>query len=135
MKIILTLLFTLSDLTLLVIYNDSINLNLLNVVLVMIAANMIGFSSNRVKTYYQVKSFLVQKEKDELLIKTKEQLDELNKLRDLIPICASCKSVRDDSGYWNKVEEYLGDRINLTFTHSVCPDCKDKMLNEFREKD
>lgn len=46
----------------------------------------------------------------------------------LDPICASCKKVRDDQGYWNQIETYLVQRTGAVFTHGVCPECRDKLF-------
>lgn len=47
----------------------------------------------------------------------------LNTLHGLLPICAHCKGIRNDQGYWQRVEEYLHDHADVTFTHGICPDC------------
>ena len=52
-----------------------------------------------------------------------EALKNVRRLRGLIPICSSCKKVRDDSGYWSQVEEYISARTEADFTHGLCPDC------------
>jgi ligand-binding sensor domain-containing protein len=69
--------------------------------------------------------------------KTGELEDALSKvktLRGLIPICASCKKIRDDQGYWNRVESYIQDRSEATFSHGLCPDCIEKQWTEFSAK-
>jgi len=50
-------------------------------------------------------------------------LDDVTTLRGLIPICAWCKKVRDDHGYWQRLEEFLCERTQATFTHGMCADC------------
>ncbi|MFA6504460.1 MAG: response regulator [Treponemataceae bacterium] len=50
-------------------------------------------------------------------------LDRVKRLEDIIPICARCKSVRTDGGYWKQVESYLSEFAGLTFSHGLCPDC------------
>jgi hypothetical protein len=52
-------------------------------------------------------------------------------LSGLIPICASCKNIRDDKGYWNQIESYLREHSDIEFTHSLCPECARKMYPEF----
>jgi cell division protein FtsB len=47
-------------------------------------------------------------------------------LRGLIPICAGCKKVRDDQGYWSQVEKYVGEHSEATFSHGLCPDCAER---------
>jgi hypothetical protein len=53
--------------------------------------------------------------------------DSLKKLSGLLPICASCKKIRDDKGYWNQIESYLLERSEAEFSHSLCPDCMKKL--------
>ncbi len=57
-------------------------------------------------------------------------LDELQSLRGLIPICAQCKKIKDSSGYWRAVEEYLTKHPEADFTHGYCPDCRREILAE-----
>ncbi len=52
-----------------------------------------------------------------------EDISELLTLRGLLPICASCKKVRNDHGYWEEIERYLRRHIDVDFTHGICPDC------------
>ncbi|MGR3220439.1 MAG: sensor with HAMP domain protein, partial [Candidatus Anammoxibacter sp.] len=44
-------------------------------------------------------------------------------LSGFLPICAGCKKIRDDDGYWNQIEEYIRDHSEAEFTHSMCPEC------------
>lgn len=48
---------------------------------------------------------------------------EILRLQDILPICASCKKIRDDQGFWIQVEKYLSERSELKFSHGICPDC------------
>jgi hypothetical protein len=59
--------------------------------------------------------------------------DEVKTLRGMIPICSSCKSIRDDTGYWRRVETYVADHSEAEFTHSICPDCIKKLYPECDE--
>jgi PAS domain S-box-containing protein len=54
-------------------------------------------------------------------------LDEVKTLRGIIPICSSCKQIRDDKGYWRQVERYISDHIDAEFTHGICPECMKKL--------
>jgi hypothetical protein len=62
------------------------------------------------------------------------QFSEITTLRGMIPICANCKNIRDDKGYWNKIEYYLSKYANADFTHSLCPDCIEKLYPEIAKK-
>ncbi|HMG20825.1 MAG TPA: hypothetical protein VK607_05890, partial [Kofleriaceae bacterium] len=66
----------------------------------------------------------------ELHQRVQEAVSELKVLSGLLPICAWCKKVRDDGGYWSKIEAYLSARTDAQFTHGICPECNDKVLAE-----
>jgi hypothetical protein len=55
-------------------------------------------------------------------------LAEVKTLSGLLPICASCKKIRDDQGYWNQIETYMAKRIDVQFTHGLCPNCASKFF-------
>jgi transcriptional regulator with PAS, ATPase and Fis domain len=59
---------------------------------------------------------------------------ELKTLQGLLPICSSCKKVRDDKGYWSEVEKYISDRSEAKFSHSLCPDCLKELYPEIAER-
>jgi hypothetical protein len=60
----------------------------------------------------------------------KEAAREVQTLSGLLPICANCKKVRDDRGYWQQIEEYIGQHSKAIFTHGLCQTCADKFLQE-----
>jgi len=63
-----------------------------------------------------------------------EDISELIQLRNLIPICMKCKKIRDESGYWESVEDYISDHIiDLEFSHGYCPACGEKMLKDVKK--
>ncbi len=53
-------------------------------------------------------------------------LDQLKTLRGIVPICTTCKKVRDDQGYWKQVEVYIRDHTEASFSHGICPECMDR---------
>ncbi|MBI5849197.1 MAG: hypothetical protein HZB31_14840 [Nitrospirae bacterium] len=55
-------------------------------------------------------------------------------LRGIIPICASCKKIRDDAGYWHMVEKYIQDHSDAQFSHGICPACVKKIYPEYYDK-
>ncbi len=59
------------------------------------------------------------------------QLDEIKQLRSILPICANCKQIRDEAGYWQQVENYISSHYLADFSHSICPACLDKLYPEF----
>ncbi len=60
----------------------------------------------------------------------REALDEISTLRGTLPICAKCKSIRDDAGYWNRIEKYLQEHSAADFTHGLCPDCEEDLYGD-----
>jgi hypothetical protein len=63
-----------------------------------------------------------------------EAYAEIKKLQSCLPICGNCKKIRDDKGYWNNLESYMKDNSNITFTHSLCPDCTEAIAKQLDEK-
>jgi len=61
-------------------------------------------------------------------------LSEVETLRGLLPICACCKKIRDDKGYWNHIEAYLRKHARTEFTHTLCPDCVKQFYPDLWEK-
>ena len=53
-------------------------------------------------------------------------LDEIKTLKGIVPICSHCKNVRDDQGYWQKVEKFVREHSEAEFSHGICPDCAKK---------
>lgn len=70
---------------------------------------------------------IAQIEKEKLIIELKDALRKVKTLSGLLPICASCKKIRDDQGYWNQIESYIQIRSDAEFSHSICPDCAKKL--------
>ena len=61
-------------------------------------------------------------------------LAEITQLRGFLPICAYCKSVRDDKNYWQSVERYIGSRSDLKFSHGICPKCMEEIVKPELER-
>ncbi len=78
-------------------------------------------------------------ERDLLLEELKSALSKVKLLSGFLPICASCKKIRDDKGYWNQIELYIRNHSEAEFSHSICPDCARKLYPDFvnprKEKD
>ncbi|MGE5894839.1 MAG: response regulator [bacterium] len=66
-------------------------------------------------------------ERNKLLHELKEALAKIKTLRGLIPICAWCRKIRDDEGYWNMIETYISKHTEANFTHGICPECMAKL--------
>jgi PAS domain S-box-containing protein len=70
-------------------------------------------------------------ELQEMLIKELQDANAKVKiLGGLLPICASCKKIRDDKGYWTQIEAYIRDHSEAEFSHSICPDCAEKLYHK-----
>lgn len=67
------------------------------------------------------------KEKEDLIIQLQGALNKVKTLSGFLPICASCKKIRDDKGYWKQIEEYIRDHSEAEFSHSICPGCLKKL--------
>jgi ligand-binding sensor domain-containing protein len=67
----------------------------------------------------------------ELQVRVEQATAQIKTLRGLLPICASCKKIRDDSGYWNQMETYIHAHSAAEFSHSICPDCVQKLYPEY----
>lgn len=65
----------------------------------------------------------VEEERERLIRELTEALGKIKKLSGLLPICSSCKRIRDDKGYWSLIESYISEHSEAEFTHSLCPDC------------
>jgi hypothetical protein len=52
-----------------------------------------------------------------------EALGRVKQLSGLLPICTTCKRIRDDGGYWNQLEQYISDHSDVGFSHGICPEC------------
>jgi hypothetical protein len=60
-----------------------------------------------------------------------EALAKIKTLSGLLPICSSCKKIRDDGGYWQKIEFYISEHTQAEFTHGICPDCLTRLYPEY----
>jgi PAS domain-containing protein len=70
-------------------------------------------------------------EKENVILDLKRALAQVKKLSGLLPICASCKKIRDDKGYWQQIEAYIRDHSEAEFSHGICPECVKKLYPEF----
>ena len=75
----------------------------------------------RVKTHLTLRS--LQKSLEDKNTQLQKALDEIKTLQGIIPICANCKKVRDDKGFWNQVEIYISKHSKAEFSHGICPTC------------
>lgn len=73
-------------------------------------------------------------EREILLRELKNAFDNIKTLSGLLPICASCKKIRDDEGYWEQIEVYIKEHSDAEFTHGLCPDCAKKLYPDIYDK-
>jgi DNA-binding response OmpR family regulator len=74
-----------------------------------------------------------EKEQQKLISELREALAEIKTLRGLIPICAWCRKVHDDEGYWHQLEAYISKHTDAIFSHGICPECEEKYRAEIEE--
>ena len=73
-------------------------------------------------------------EKETLIKQLQHALDEIRQLSGLLPICASCKKISDDKGYWEQIETYVQKRSGVAFSHGICPDCLKNLYPEHADE-
>jgi hypothetical protein len=78
---------------------------------------------------------LAEEAKGKLVTDLQEALAQVKQLSGFLPICSSCKKIRDDKGYWTQIEAYIRDHSQAEFSHGICPECAKKLYPELYEKD
>lgn len=105
---------------------------ILGSVILLLAALLVGTLAHYMRRGRAREAVLAQSNAD--LAATNAELNaalsEVRTLKGLIPICSSCKAVRDDDGYWEAVETYIGSRSGAVFSHSICQSCGPKLYGE-----
>jgi hypothetical protein len=109
-----------------------------------ISANIVGmFASYSIEHYARKNFYLVRLLEDEKrksdeankqleskVLELKEASNKIKTLKGLLPICAKCKKIRDDKGYWNQIEEYMKEHAGVEFSHGICPECMQQLYPE-----
>jgi PAS domain S-box-containing protein len=72
-----------------------------------------------------------EKEREELLTSLQDALANVKTLNGMLPICSACNKIRNDEGYWERIETYIRERSDAEFTHGICPDCAKKLYPQF----
>lgn len=73
----------------------------------------------------------IEEEREGLIHELRDALSKIRALRGLLPICASCKKIRNDEGYWEQIEVYIRDHSEADFSHGICPECAKKLYPEY----
>ncbi len=71
-----------------------------------------------------------EQHREELIVELQGALEKVKLLSGFLPICANCKKIRDDRGYWNQIEEYISKHSNAVFSHGICPECRRQLYPE-----
>jgi len=117
-----------------------------DVAVVVILAGLIAFAVDNVRLQHDLDRHVQERlaalsaanadltnslgQRDNLVDGLTEALSRVKTLSGLLPICATCKKVRDDRGYWSQIEAYLRTRTEAEFTHGICPDCTRRLYPE-----
>jgi len=109
--------------------------HLLRLPLLLIMAVFYGMAGERIRKVSEEKSGLLnyiaereraERERDRLIAELQDAMANIKTLRGFLPICAHCKNIRDDQGYWRSVEEYVRTHAEVDFSHGICPRCMEK---------
>ncbi|SMC96253.1 CheY chemotaxis protein or a CheY-like REC (receiver) domain [Desulfocicer vacuolatum DSM 3385] len=72
----------------------------------------------------------METKQEQLVADLQKALAEVKTLHGLLPVCTSCKKIRDDNGYWNQIESYIQEHSTAQISHSLCPECSDKLYGD-----
>lgn len=75
-----------------------------------------------------------ENENKKLIAELQQALENIKQLKGLLPICCSCKKIRNDRGYWERIETYIAEHSDAAFTHGICPECAEKLYPANRKK-
>jgi PAS domain S-box-containing protein len=100
-----------------------------------LTSRILDYRTMRDKALQEIEQRKRAEEEKEILIgELKDALNNVKTLSGMLPICASCKKIRDDKGYWQQVEKYVSMHVPVSFTHSICPDCAKKLYPQYYDK-
>ncbi|MCX6967630.1 MAG: response regulator [Verrucomicrobia bacterium] len=74
-----------------------------------------------------------ESEREHLISELRAALAEVKTLSGLLPICSGCKKIRDDQGYWNRIETFISEHSDAQFSHGICPDCAQKYFPGYKD--
>jgi len=113
-------------------HHQSLHLAWAHLVLWLLGLGGIVFGARRLE-WHEREQNRAHAARAKLVTELQEALDQINTLRGIIPICANCKKIRDDDGFWNQVEVYVREHSLAQFSHSMCPDCVTEFYPEYSE--
>jgi len=76
----------------------------------------------------------IEEDREKLIIELQESISKIRMLSGLLPICSSCKKIRNDQGYWEQIEIYIHEHSEADFSHGICPECAQRLYPEFYKK-
>jgi CheY-like chemotaxis protein len=79
---------------------------------------------------YAIERLRIVREKEQLIADLQEAMSQIKTLSGLLPICANCKKIRNDEGFWERIESYIAKHTGAGFTHGICPECMKKLYPE-----
>jgi len=130
--------FGLSSMTVCVVYLAFIPSEIVGAVLFLVPLNLLGIVILRLMNLAKRREYLALNEtiqhnqgKEKAIAQLKAALAEVKTLRGFLPICTKCHKVRDDHGYWEKIENYIQDRTEAQFNQSLCPECEKGIYTRF----
>lgn len=106
-----------------------------NLMLAIFTTDIVLIFANMAINSYQRRLELRADELHESNARLTSALQEVKQLSGFLPICASCKTIRDDKGYWNKIEAYISERSDAQFSHGICPECIREEYPDFADEE
>ncbi|MFH0991577.1 MAG: two-component regulator propeller domain-containing protein [bacterium] len=82
---------------------------------------------------YRARVMVLKRREEELQTRVNEAIAKIKTLHGLIPICAKCKKIRDDKGYWSQLEAYIHEHSEAEFSHGICPDCMNELYGHYKK--
>ena len=117
---------------------DTLVLNLVVCVLITgVVIVLTGFTIHSFQKTTQRQQTEIEEQHEELSeknVRLEKALGEVKQLSGLLPICASCKNIRDDEGKWQPLEPYIQARTSADFTHGICPECVHELYPDFTKR-
>lgn len=103
-----------------------------------ISTNYVSFGGDDYNCVF-VRDITERKQADEeregLIAELQQSISQVRQLSEMLPICANCKKVRDDQGYWSAIEQYISEHSATQFSHGICPDCARDLYPEFYKEE
>jgi DNA-binding NarL/FixJ family response regulator len=83
---------------------------------------------------YAIERKDAERERERLISELSEALAQVRTLSGLLPICSNCRRIRNDKGYWERLEEFIQQHTDADFSHGICPECMEAIYPKFKKK-